>query len=169
MSLLVRETIRLSDISLAEQHVCERLGLLLQEKVVGDLLGDEVTERDLMASFEYFIPQVLREIHEEWRWESLDGVLPKYFRKTGEREAELLGLVIFISDQTIAPVHFRLQISPTFDCVSWLQLRLGERLADGCRREQYEEFNARSLMFHRVDHFESIEWFYHVSYGERET
>ena len=104
----------LTDISIPERRVCERLGTLLQEHAVGDSLGDLFSARDLTASFEFFLPEVLREVYGEWRHESLDGVCPRIFRKIGDREAELLGLAIFISDQTLTPIHFQLQLSPRY-------------------------------------------------------
>ncbi len=152
-----------TDISVPEQKVCERLAPLLREHQVGDSLGE------LMASFEFFLPEVLREVHEEWRYESLDGIYPSIFRKTGEREAELLGLAIFISDQALTPVHFRLQLSPTFDRVAWIDLRLGECTESGCRREPYGHAKVQSTMLHVSERLDSIEWFYHVGYGERDS
>ena len=122
-----------------------------------------------MFSFEFFLPEVLSEAHEEWRYESLDGVYPRIFRKTGEREAELLGLVIFVADQTLTPVHFRLQLSPTFDRVAWIDLRLGERTETGCRREPYGHAKVQGTILHVAERFDSIDWFYHVGYGERES
>lgn len=155
------------DISVAEQRICERLKVLLRDHQVGDSLGDLVTERELMSAFEFFLPQVLCEAHNEC--DSLDGVYPKVFRKTGEREAELLGLALFISDQTLTPVHFRLQLSPTFDRVAWMDLRLGERTESGCRREPYGQAKVLGTMLHVAERFDSIDWFYHVGYGERES
>lgn len=164
-----RGVTRLTDISIPEQRVCERLGPLLREHSVGDSLGDLNTERDLMASFEFFLPEILREVHDEWRGESLDGVYPKFFRKTAEREAELLGLAIFISDQTLTPIHFQVQLSPTFDRVSWIDLRLGEHTANGCRREPYGRSKVQGTMLHVAERFDSIDWFYHVGYGKRDA
>ena len=159
----------MTETSVPEQRVCERLGPLLQEHAVGDSLGDLNTERDLLASFEFFLPEVLREIHREWQGESLDGVYPKVFRKTAEREVELIGLALFISDQTLTPLHVRLQLSPTFDRVSWIDLRLGEHTADGCRREPYCSSKAMGTMLHVSERLDSIDWFYHVGYGERDS
>jgi len=150
--------------------VCERLGPLLQEHAVGDFLGDLNSNQDLMASFEFFLPEILREVYCEWRGESLDGVYPRVFQKTGDREAELLGLAIFISDQTLTPIHFQLQLSPTYDRVTWLELRLGEHTKDGCcRREPYGHSKVQGTMLHVAERFDSIDWFYHAGYGERDA
>jgi hypothetical protein len=156
-------------ISLPEQRVCEGLGPLLRGHEIGDSLGELPTWRDLMTSFEYFLPEVLREVHDEWKYESLEGVYPRWFRKTDDREAALLGLAIFISDQTVTPVYVELQLSPTLDRVAWIDLRLGEHTETGCRREPYRGAKVNGSMLHVAERFDSIDWFYHVSYGERES
>jgi hypothetical protein len=52
-----------------------------------------------------YIPEVLREIHSEWKYESLDGIYPEIARKNGDLEIEIIGLCIFIQDQTLTPLH----------------------------------------------------------------
>lgn len=159
----------MAEVSIPEQRVCEGLGPLLRKHPVGESLGDLLTARALMSSFEFFLPEVLREVHTEWQDESLDGIYPRFFRKVGDREAELLGLAIFISDQTLTPVHFRLQLSRGFDQVTWIDLRLGEHTGSGCRREPYGRSKVQGTMLHVAERFDSIDWYYHVSYGERGT
>lgn len=158
----------MSEISISEQRVCERLAAILKGQAVGDSLGDQTTCSDLLNAFEFFLPEVLREIHFEWKGEGLDGVYPTIFRKTGDREIELVGLALFISDQTLTPLHLRLQLSPTFGRVSWIEIRLGERTVHGCRREPYGGPKAFSKMLHVVERLETIDWYYRVGYGERE-
>lgn len=82
-----------------------------------------LTAHELMYSFEFFLPEVFRKMHEKRRNETLDGVYPSFFLKTDGREAEILGLAIFISDQTLTPVHLRLHLSPNFERVAWVDLR----------------------------------------------
>ena len=159
----------LSEISISEQLVCERLATLLNGRAVGDSLGDQTTCGDILSAFEFFLPEVLRELHREWRGESLDGVYPTTFRKTGDREIELVGLALFISDQTLTPLHLHLQLSPTFDRVSWIEIRLGERTIHGCRREPYGGPKAFGTMRQVVERLDSIDWYYRVGYGERES
>jgi hypothetical protein len=134
---------------------------------VGDSLGHLTTQPDLLSAIEYFLPEVLREVHGEWQCESLDGVYPKIFHKTGDREIEIVGLALFISDQTLTPLHVRLQLSATFDCVSWIDLRLGEHSAHGCRRVPSDIPGAFGTMLHVTERLNSIDWYYHVCYGER--
>lgn len=66
----------MSDISRAEQVLCESLALILRTHAVGDAIGRLPEGNYLLSSFKLFLPQVLREIHDNWRYESLDGVLP---------------------------------------------------------------------------------------------
>lgn len=159
----------MTNISAPEQIVCERLAPLLREHQIGDSLGNVLPSRELMSALEFYLPEILREVHQEWQYESLDGMYPKIFRKTGEREAELLGLANFISDQTLTPVHFRLQLSPTYDRVAWIDLRLGEHTESGCRREPYGLAKVQGSMLHVYERFDSIDWHYHVGFGERDS
>ena len=156
------------EISIPEQRVCECLGPLLREHVIGESLGDLNTQHDLLASFEFFLPEVLREVHAEWKGESLDGVYPRLFRKVGDREMELVGIAIFISDQTLTPIWFGLQLSPQYDRVSWIDLRLREHWENGCRREPYSHGKVHGTMLHVLERLKSIDWFYHVGFGERD-
>jgi len=94
---------------------------------------------------------------------------PASFHKTGDRDIELAGLALFISDQTLTPLHLRLQLSSAYDCVSWIDLKLGERIDGKCRREPYDSSKAFGAMLHATNRLDSIDWFYHVGYGERET
>jgi hypothetical protein len=122
-----------------------------------------------MAGFEFFLPEFLRGVHDEPHDDFLDGVYPRFFQKIGPREAELVGLAIFISDQTLTPIHLQLQLSPEFDRIAWLDLRLGERTEHGCLREPYSRGKVTGTMLRVAERYGSIEWYYHVGYGERQT
>ena len=159
----------MTGISVTEQRVCELLAPLLGAHEVGDPIVPSSENGDIFSSFECFLPGVLHEIHTEWRYESLDGIYPASFRKTGDREIELIGLALFISDQTVTPLHVRLQLSPGFDCVSWIDLKLGERIDGKCRRDPCGSAEASRMMVHVTNGFDSIDWYYHVGYGEHQT
>lgn len=153
----------------SEQRLCEALAPLLRFHEVGDTIDPLTEGKYLYSSFEFFFPHVLREIHNEWKYESLDGLYARQFQKTGEREIELIGLAMFISDQTLTPLHVNLQLSSNYDRVSWIDLRLGERVGDECRREPYSKSQTAGTMLHVVERLDSIDWFYHVGYGERDA
>ena len=159
----------MTNISIPEQRVCEVLAPLLRSREVGDSIVSSSDDGYIFSSFEFFLPGVLREIHAEWRHESLDGIYPATFRKTGDREIELIGLALFISDQTPTPLHVRLQLSPDFDCVSWIDLKLGERIDGECRRDPYGSAKASDTMLNVTDRLDLIDWYYHVGYGDRQS
>lgn len=159
----------MTSISVPEQRVCELLAQLLPSHDVGDSIVPPSADGYNFSAVEFFLPCVLREIHAEWRHESLDGIYPALFRKTGDREIELIGLALFISDQTLTPLHLRLQLSQDFDCVSWIDLKLGERIDGGCRRrDPYGSATAFGTMLHVTNRLDSIDWYYHVGYGEHQ-
>lgn len=152
-----------------EQCVCELLTPLLRSHGIGDSIVPPSDDGYIFSAFEFFLPGVLREIHAEWRYESLDGIYPATFCKTGDREIELIGLALFTSDQTLTPLHVRLQLSPDFDCVSWVDLKLGERIDGECRRDPYGSGKASGTMLHVTNRLDSIDWYYHVGYGEQRS
>jgi hypothetical protein len=157
----------LRDISTAEQRVCEHLSRIFADALVGDTIDDTGPFRNLLTALQFFIPEVLREIHNEWKGESLDGVYPRIARRTGYREIEIVGLCCLISDQTLTPLHIRVQTSPATDHVAWVDCRLGEHTGDGMRREPYGSSKVQGAMLHVLERLDSIDWFYHVGYGER--
>ncbi len=156
----------LTEISATEQRVCDLLRPMLRSSLVGEAIATPANDAYVFGPFEIFLSSVLCEVHAEWRRESLDGIYPRLFRKTAAREIELIGMAVFISDQTLTPLHLRLQLSRDYDCVSWMELRLGERVEGQCRRDPYDSSKAMQKV---VDRLDSIDWYYHVGYGERAT
>ena len=116
-----------------------------------------------LSGLEFFLPEVLSEIH---AGESLDGIFPAVSRKTADREIEIVGLCVFIGDQTLTPLHLQMQIDATKDTVSRLEYWLGESTAEGMLRIPYESNWAKKLSA-LSDRLDSIDWTYHVGYGER--
>ncbi|GAB5405737.1 MAG: hypothetical protein Aurels2KO_39680 [Aureliella sp.] len=141
---------------------------MLRSHSVGDSIAATTDEGSIFASLEFFLPGVLREIHAEWQHESLDGIYPAVFRKTGDREIELVGSALFISDQTLTPIHVRLQLSLDLGSVSWIDLKIGELKAGKCRREPYGSAEAHGAMLDVTNRLDSIDWYCHVGYGERQ-
>jgi hypothetical protein len=109
----------------------------------------------------------LRKSHPEWENESLDGIYPEVARKTGVDEIEIIGLCIIISDQTLTPVHLRLQLDSIDDAVSWLDCRLGESTAGGMLRVSYSRSIVYGSKLNVLARLDSIDWVYRVGYGER--
>ena len=122
-----------------------------------------------MSGLEFFLPQqVLSEIYPEWNHESLDGILPLVARKTGDGEADIFGLCIIISDQSLTPLHVRLQVAASTDEVSWLESRLGEQGKHGMVRTPYESSSAVAKRLYALDgKADLIDWVYKVTFGHR--
>ncbi len=155
-------------VSKAEEVASRRLRAILAEIHAGETIPDSSDLRDALSGFEWFLPTVLAEIHPEWTGESLDGIYPHRAHKIGEREAEILGLCCLMSDQTLTPIHLRLQLSSTADEVSWLELRLGEKGRAGMVRIAYSSSPSLHKRLHALSRRAStIEWVYQVTFGDR--
>ena len=155
----------MTNISVAEQRICELLAPLLKTYAVGDSLFVLPEESDIFSPFEWFFPQILQELYPAWEYESLDGIYPASFCKSGDREIELVGVALFMSDQTLTPLHVRLELSRRHDCITWLDLRLGEDEDGKCRRDPYGSSKANTSMV--LERLQSIDWYYCVGFGTR--
>src|SRR5262249_50006785 len=133
----------------------------------GATIDDTPEFRDALTALEWFLPDVLAEIHSEWAGESLDGIYAHIARKTGDGEAEIFGLCILLSDQTLTPIHLRLQLSPTTDEVSWLELRLGEKGQQGMVRYPYPPLGSIYKRLHAMRGSSNDAWIYKVTFGKR--
>ena len=115
-------------------------------------------------ALERIIPEVLAQVHHEWRHESLDGILPLTERKTNDLEIELCGHCILISDQTLVPLRLQLALSPSKDEIAWMELRLGQIGRDGTMiRTPYRTDNLKLGAALKPE----IRWAYHVGFGDR--
>jgi hypothetical protein len=155
----------------AEQSISRSLRAILADLPDGATIEDSELFREVLSGLEFFLPQqVLSEIYAEWNHESLDGIVPLVARKTGNAEAEIFGLCILISDQTLTPVHVRLQVAAYRDEVSWLECRLGERGEHGIVRTPYESPGATTKRLHALaGRTERIDWLYKVTFGRRRS
>jgi hypothetical protein len=143
---------------------------MLSERPIGaDLLEpDSADLRRLISWLDRFIEEVLLGVYADWERERLDGVLPYLIRKSAEREAELFGLCILISDQAPVPFHLQLEIAETKNEVTWLTCKLGERGTEGLIRtpnESTDRAMKRVVMLNGKT--DQISWFYSVAFGKR--
>lgn len=60
--------------SKAEQCLCRALRVELADLAVGEKWTEYEPVRKMTSSLEWFIPEVLRELHPKWKSEALDGV-----------------------------------------------------------------------------------------------
>jgi lactoylglutathione lyase len=149
--------------STAERETVIKLRSLLSESQPGDTLPESDDLSRLQEQLEYLIPEVLREIHREWRYESLDGVYLKYGRCISADEAEVYGMCIFITDQRTAPFHARIQIASEADEITWMECRAGRRGPHGMERTPYEGIG-RALS--GLPDVGEVDWMYKVTFGE---
>lgn len=155
--------------SRAEESISRSLRVVLADLPDGAGIGDSEQFQQVLSGLEFFLPhQVLREIYPEWDHESLDGIMPMLARKTGEGEAEIFGVCILISDQTVTPLHVRLQVAASANEVSWLECRLGERGRHGMVRLPYDSSSAMAKRLYALDGKpDQIDWVYKVTFGHR--
>lgn len=134
----------------------------------GGAIADSPRFREVQGMFEQFIPATLSGVYPEWQQESLDGFYFHLARRTADLEAEFFGPCILISDQTLTPIHLRLQISDRVNEVSWLECRLGEAGPDGMTRMKWSPTNVAAEQC-RLQALppDDIEWVYQVTVGRR--
>ncbi|QDT47906.1 hypothetical protein Pan258_19460 [Symmachiella dynata] len=152
----------------AEQIIAESLLSILNSMATGDRIQESPEFRDVLSAVEYFIPEVLSEIHPEWAHDSLDGVFPLVAAKSGVRTMSIFGQCILISDQTIVPLLVEIQVDTKGDKVTWLECKLGARDESGMIRTPYRSPSARIKLLHSLDgKRDLIDWAYNVTFGER--
>ena len=121
---------------------------------------------ELLSALEYLLPPVLAEEHRWWRFEGLDGIIPHLARKNGPSEAEVLGLCILISDQTLTPLHVRVGIAQDVDEIAWLDCKIGEPGSSngGLRRIPYDRLSKELFLI--GERAQAIDWVYRAQLGK---
>ena len=150
-----------------EEMLSRSLRPILADLPNGAEIVDSEPFREVMSSLEFFITFALAEIYPEWNRECLDGVLSLVAHKTGEAEAEILGLGFLESDHALTPLHLRLQLDPSHDEVSWFECSLGERGHHGMVRTPYGSLKAVKRLYALDARADLIDWVYKVSFGRR--
>lgn len=148
-----------------ENILCGRLIALLKPLDVGEAIPESEDCRHVLEALEYFVPHVISEIHAAFRGESLDGILPVEFRKTGAREVELWGGAYLITDQRVVPIHLRFQIDAASSEVSWMECYLGRRIRGTMDRDVFRR--VMSWMQGYDGNSCSVDWYYKVGFGEK--
>jgi hypothetical protein len=152
--------------SKAEQIVSRSLRALVADVPVGGDLAASEQLAELSSALEYFVPEMLAEVYPDF-CEGLDGVYPAFARKSGEREAEVFGLCILIADQTLTPLHLRLQACPSQDEISWMECRLGEKRNGEMVRIPYPAHGMAKHLHALQGRLDSVDWAYKVTFGSR--
>ncbi len=150
-----------------EASLARALSSLLRQQRMGATIPFSLEFRDALVYLERLIETVITEIHPEFT-DSLDGFLPATTRKIGDRELELAGVAILISDQTVTPLHVRVQISRTFIEISWMECRLGQIQNGKMTRTAYSAEYPLRYTIGALQDPDAIEWAYAVTFGERQ-
>ena len=153
--------------SKAEQRASSLLRTVLVPLPDDANIPDSEEFRAVLNASEFFVPQILAEIYPDWEYESLDGLLPLVARKTSDREAEIFGLCIIISDQTTTPIHLRLQLSSSSDEISWLECRLGEAGENGMVRDKWHDMRTTKRLHALDGRAGKIKWSYRATFGQK--
>jgi hypothetical protein len=166
--------------SKTEEILSRSLRAILADLPTEAIIPDRDSEqfRRFCEELQWFLPETLAGLHPEWCRESLDGLYPVVARKTAEREAEIFGLCLFISDQTLTPIHLRLQVAQAADALSWLECRVGERGVHVMRRKRgvhamrrtpYDQLDAALKEIYVLDgNADILDWVYEVTFGDRD-
>src|SRR5580658_5773249 len=92
-----------------DQRAARALRALLEGVESGGALAETMQMLVLLGGLEYLLPHILAEIHPYWKGESLDGFNLAEAKKLDRDKAQLRGLCILISDQTVTPFHLQIQ------------------------------------------------------------
>lgn len=124
-----------------------------------------------MSYLEYFLPEVIGEIHPECLGRSCDGILPSITLIIAPRTIHILGLYCEMSSQTWHPLDVRFQIAPIADTINWMECKLGERFHRGSKQTTLDgnrvtQKRTTKFLYNRENI--DIDWFYRVTFGTRE-
>ena len=138
---------------------------ILAPLAVGTPIADSVDLNAFLSTLERYLPEALeRKYPNPWRSESLDGLYPSRALKIGPRAAEVTGMCILLSDQTLTPFHVSLSVGENSEEIEWLYCRLGERTEDGLLRIPYGSSRWKTRL-HALDP-SKVEWVYEVEFPE---
>lgn len=151
-----------------ETRLAETLRGAIDGLAIGDTIPDSPQLQRILSALEFYLPAVLRQAHGDWKHESLDGVFCELARKTAETRAEIAGLCVLISDQTLTPYHVKWRVASERDEIEWLECMLGEVRNGGMVRIPYVSPDSKSHPAGKLSvagRLDTIEWKYHVGFG----
>jgi hypothetical protein len=154
-----------------EKAIAKSLRSCLADLAVGASIENSKEFQQLLRGLEFFLPAVLSKVYYHWKYESMDGLYLAVARKTAPREAELIGLCILISDQTLTPIHVRIRASEFEDQIEWLECKVGESGEGKGRmvRLPYDSSKQGKLLVTLPDRLYTLDWAYQVSIDERKA
>ena len=151
------------NISSMEAKVASELSFFL-EHVTEEAEFTVEPSAEICNILELYIPEQLSHHYSEWTSESLDGFFVVSARKIGLKTAELAGLCILMSDQTLTPFFIRLALTSSHDSIASYQVYLGEpgggRL--GISGSPYGTSPANKFIANIIPRLDYIKWSYTI-------
>lgn len=154
-------------ISNAERIADEALRTALAGAEVAASIDGAPRFEKLLSALDWFVPEILHQRYEHWRWEGLDGIRVGSATKTGERQAEVLGLCCLIQDQTWTPIHVQLRHVGVGQGIEWMACRVGAPGTGHRGLLRLPDDKVGRLAPSRVaEDPEAIDWVYTATFGE---
>ena len=110
-----------------ERSVYEALRGVIAGLKVGDPVENWDARAVLLSALQFYVPQVLAEVHPHWQWEGLDFFEAGHAIMTAERQAEVIGMCCLIRDMTWTPIYVHLRHSGSDQTLEWMECRVGAR------------------------------------------
>lgn len=150
-----------------EQRLSAALRASLEGIDVGASIPDSPRLQVVLEALSFYLPAVLREVHAEWKHESLDGVFAELARKTSNRQVELAGMCVLIRDQGLTPYYASIRVAAGVDEVEYFDCKVGEVRNNEMVRIPYNSDKGGKQCV--ADRLASVVWKYHVGFGTSTT
>ena len=147
-----------------EERIVLSFRTFLDAHLEGELLHDVGPHYGFLSHLERFIPSKLGEKYEDWGppvGEGLDGFEVHKALKTGDLEAEILGVCVLITDMALVPFLLRLRIDRSEDRIKRLEFYVGEMGEEGLKRKYKDQWK----LFYGPDTPEP-DWAYTIIYED---
>ncbi|QDU81621.1 hypothetical protein Pla110_33640 [Polystyrenella longa] len=120
---------------------------------------------EISTDLEFFLTELLIAVYPEWKQDSLDGIELTHCLVTDQNNCSMLGLVWLIRDQKTVPMLMEIKTDWSGEKILWCECRIGESGSEGMLRMDYPRLIKK--LYSIVDAKNSINWAYHLAYGDR--
>lgn len=153
-----------------KEKLATKAAHLLHEVIEKLNVGDAFTvlpSADICYCLELIIPDILREKFPEWEHESLDGIIVAKGEKKSPNSANLFGICVLISDQTVTPFSFDLEIKG--DSIKSAFVKVGEPGVGllGISGPPVNSKDAKILLERLPSRIQKLNWSYQVEVNQQ--
>jgi hypothetical protein len=168
--LEMRRRIPESDRLTPERRISRALRFALERIGNGAGFLDASEHRGLLLGLEFFIPATLSNKYPYWNHESLDGFFLSKAEKVDAETAQLVGVCILISDQTVTPFEAKLKVSSLEEKIDWMECRVGQRSKGNGDMERTPHSRWRhNPLIGMENSKEPIDWVYTIALDPRDN